>query len=177
MKVSFFLLLTLAMLSCTAVCDKQEGDLTMEDPEPRGLVSYQPLEITFHREIMPDYDSVSIYYSIGIEKPLWTDKCHDSIRIHRLPNNAHERVMWDRAILSVWDAAGHGWKDTLFLNYGKPETGSCGKELLSDILDTIYAMAEKNIFYMDENDWKRNKAFYLNPKLKVWMIRGKIRIK
>lgn len=56
MKVSFFLLFTLAMLSCTAVCDKQEGDLTMEDPEPRGLVSYQPLEITFHREIMPDYD-------------------------------------------------------------------------------------------------------------------------
>ena len=161
MKMSFFLLFTLAMLSCTAVCDKQEGDLTMEDPEPRGLVSYQPLEITFHREIMPDYDSVSIYYSIGIEKPLWTDNCHDSIRIHRLPNNAHERVMWDRAILSVWDAAGHGWKDTLFLNYGKPETGSCGKELLSDILDTISAMAEKTFFIWMKMTGKEIKRFIL----------------
>lgn len=159
--MSFFLLFTLAMLSCTAVCDKQEGDLTMEDPEPRGLVSYQPLEITFHREIMPDYDSVSIYYSIGIEKPLWTDNCHDSIRIHRLPNNAHERVMWDRAILSVWDAAGHGWKDTLFLNYGKPETGSCGKELLSDILDTISAMAEKTFFIWMKMTGKEIKRFIL----------------
>ena len=133
----------------------------MEDPEPRGLVSYQPLEITFHREIMPDYDSVSIYYSIGIEKPLWTDNCHDSIRIHRLPNNAHERVMWDRAILSVWDAAGHGWKDTLFLNYGKPETGSCGKELLSDILDTISAMAEKTFFIWMKMTGKEIKRFIL----------------
>ena len=176
MKKNVFLLLSLLFISCTQSVRDNGNQIIVEDPELGGLVPYRQVSINVKDDFMPEYDSIKFFYDIVIDRPSWSDAHHDSIRIHRQCHDTDSNF-WDIAELSGVRHGMDEWTIICQLNVLDDSSDRLYYPLLVGLIDAISPDLEETMYYIDDEDWRRNEFFYQNYTGTDWRISGTIKIR